>query len=121
MTSSIILAFLISGPVVEVAVQDSSGAERHASFPNTKAGVVAFENWLNLNVEMDEETRAHSCVATPGQTDHGFFSSPFFEFAYDNADNTSVWSEARLSANVGTKASAAGMLQACAREFRHLA
>jgi len=120
MTESIILAFLISGVHVDVALRSASGVDNVARFENTEAGLGRFVAWLESNEALGEDTSAHSCIASLGSQDADFFSSPFMEFAYEATENTFVWSAERLKrALAGEPPSAAAMPTSCAVAHNH--
>ena len=120
MAESLIIAFLISGGHVEVALRSAGGVDTTARFENTDTGLKNFAAWLESNEALGEQTTAHSCVASLGSQDSTFFSSPFVEFAYDATENTFIWSAERLKAALAAEPpSAAAMLEACASQHNH--
>ncbi|AEG92272.1 hypothetical protein [Ramlibacter tataouinensis] len=116
MTPSLLFAFLLDGKTVQVAIQSPGGEARASAFPDSEQGIQAFDKWLKAENPITDPTTAHSCVATSGEQDEAFFSSPFVEFAYNGTRNTSAWSKDRLLQAGGGELSATALLRSWAKE-----
>lgn len=85
---------LLSSGMMQVGVRTPAGSEHVAEFPNTEAGVKAFERWVSATAKLKARSPAHSCLASQSEGDAPLYTSPFLAFTYDLQGYTAVWSEA---------------------------